>query len=280
MFDDGDLVIKMKYSRFLHLKEIPDVFVKRHFLPPGNSVQRTYSLTTPSLNQQKPEKEIGETISILNTKYSSDDWTNLTPKIQSLVGRNLHRQEYHPLCLIKQRIVDFIYKKFPSRTKSPLFTVLDNISPVVTVEQNFDSLLVPKDHPSRKKSDCYYINKSLLLRAHTSAHQAELIRSGLNNFLVAGDVYRRDEIDKTHYPVFHQVEGVQLCGLHDVFTDENTASQLRLFEKNFTERTDEKQECHTIDGVMVMQKRLKDCLIELVRHIFGQSMFHCRSALW
>ena len=35
---------------------------------------------------------------------------------------------------------------------------------------------------------------------------------GLDNFLVVGDVYRRDEIDSTHYPVFHQIEGVRLVG--------------------------------------------------------------------
>lgn len=49
-----------------------------------------------------------------------------------------------------------------------------------------------------------------MLRAHTSAHQRDLVRSGLDAFLLAGDVYRRDEIDASHYPVFHQMEGVRL----------------------------------------------------------------------
>lgn len=55
-----------------------------------------------------------------------------------------------------------------------------------------------------------------MLRAHTSAHQRELVRSGLDAFLVAGDVYRRDEIDASHYPVFHQMEGVRLFSAHQV----------------------------------------------------------------
>lgn len=55
-----------------------------------------------------------------------------------------------------------------------------------------------------------------MLRAHTSAHQRELVRSGLDAFLVAGDVYRRDEIDASHYPVFHQMEGVRLFSNHQV----------------------------------------------------------------
>merc|ERR1712025_498037 len=49
-----------------------------------------------------------------------------------------------------------------------------------------------------------------MLRAHTSAHQSDLIKMGLDNFLVVGDVYRRDTIDATHYPVFHQMEGVRI----------------------------------------------------------------------
>ena len=49
-----------------------------------------------------------------------------------------------------------------------------------------------------------------------SAHQADLIKMGLDNFLVVGDVYRRDEIDSTHYPVFHQIEGVRLVNENDL----------------------------------------------------------------
>lgn len=89
---------------------------------------------------------------------------------------------------------------------SPVFSVYDRLSPVVSVAQNFDSLLIPAGHPSRARSDCYYINKNTLLRAHTTAHQCDLIKAGLDNFIVIGEVYRRDEIDSTHYPVFHQVE--------------------------------------------------------------------------
>lgn len=104
-----------------------------------------------------------------------------------------------------------------------------------------DSLLIPPDHPSRKQGDNYYLNRwvtslvarsafgdttvaqktnyvrKTMLRAHTSAHQRELVRSGLDAFLVAGDVYRRDEIDTSHYPVFHQMEGVRLFSNHEVW---------------------------------------------------------------
>ena len=71
--------------------------------------------------------------------------------------------------------------------------------------QNFDDLLIPSDHVSRSYNDTYYVNSETVLRCHTSAHQAQMLREGHTHFLVTGDVYRRDAIDATHYPVFHQV---------------------------------------------------------------------------
>jgi len=71
--------------------------------------------------------------------------------------------------------------------------------------QNFDDVLVLADHVSRSYNDTYYVDSENVLRCHTSAHQAELLRVGNSHFLVTGDVYRRDSIDSTHYPVFHQV---------------------------------------------------------------------------
>lgn len=76
---------------------------------------------------------------------------------------------------------------------------------VVSYLQNFDEVLVPADHVSRSYNDTYYVDSQTVLRCHTSAHQAELLRNGHTHFLVTGDVYRRDSIDATHYPVFHQV---------------------------------------------------------------------------
>jgi phenylalanyl-tRNA synthetase alpha chain len=157
-----------------------------------------------------------ESVEVCGQKFKRDQWTNVSPKILSHVGRNLHLQEKHPLGLLKNRIVDHFYSQYISRTGNPVFSVFDRFSPVVTVEQNFDSLLIPKDHPSRVKADCYYVDEGHLLRAHTTAHQAELLRSGLDSFLMVGDVYRRDSIDSSHYPVFHQLDAVRLYAKHDV----------------------------------------------------------------
>ena len=150
--------------------------------------------------------------------YPRDGMTNITPNILSKVGRNLHHCKNHPLSILRGKIQEHVYADYRTRWGGPMFTMVDHLSPVVTVEQNFDSLLVPKDHVSRAKNDNYYINSEYLLRAHTSAHQRDLIKTGLDAFLVTGDVYRRDEIDMCHYPVFHQMEGVRLFSQHELFS--------------------------------------------------------------
>ena len=156
------------------------------------------------------------TITVQNKEYKTDNWTNITAKIQSNMDRKLHNQENHPINLIKRKIQSFFYSKYVNRVGNPLYTVVDNLDPVVTTYQNFDSLLVSKDHVSRAPKESYYINENYMLRAHTSAHQEELMKMGFNKFLVVGDVYRRDTIDKTHYPIFHQMEGVCLYTREEV----------------------------------------------------------------
>ena len=208
------------------------------------------------------------TVQIKDKVFQRDHMTNVTPKILSHLDRNLHLQKQHPLCLTKQNIVNYMYAKYShhrgtSHRGLPVFSVHDQISPVVTLEQNFDNLLVPKDHVSRKKSDSYYVDSGHMLRAHTSAHQSDLIKMGLDNFLVVGDVYRRDEIDATHYPVFHQVEGVRLI-------DQQMAPGVQLFESG--DREPGKQGVHTLDAARLVEADLKECLLGLAKHLFGDKI--------
>ena len=159
-----------------------------------------------------------EHVQLFDKVYSRDGMTNVTTNILSKIGRKLHLCKNHPISILREKIQEHVYADYRTRWGGPMFTMVDYLSPVVTVEQNFDSLLVPKDHVSRARNDNYYINSEYLLRAHTSAHQRDLIKTGLDAFLVTGDVYRRDEIDMCHYPVFHQMEGVRLFSQHELFS--------------------------------------------------------------
>lgn len=130
--------------------------------------------------------------------------------IYSKIGLQLHRRDNHPLGILKNTIYDYFDKSFPSQ-----FVKFDDLCPLVSTKQNFDDVLVPADHVSRSYNDTYYVDAQTVLRCHTSAHQAELLREGHTHFLVIGDVYRRDSIDSTHYPVFHQMEGFRVFSPDD-----------------------------------------------------------------
>lgn len=216
-----------------------------------------------------------EHVVVLGKRYKKDDYTNVTEKVLSYLGRNLYIQEFHPLSLVRQRIIHYFYKQFVNTRGNPEFSVYENLSPVVSVEQNFDSLLIPENHPSRLKTDCYYINREYLLRAHTTAHQSELIKSGLNNFLIIGDVYRRDEIDKTHYPVFHQIDAVRLKTKEQLFLKDDALNIFEESNNTFSTGKEKKQACHTLEAVKLMEHELKTTLVGLAQQLFGKNI-KCR----
>ena len=127
---------------------------------------------------------------------------NITQNIKSKIGKNLHNKKYHPIQIIKQKIYDYF---------GETFIKFDDLNPIVSIVDNFDKLLISDTHPSRKETDTYYVSNTEVLRTHTSAHQNILLSNGHKKFLVTGDVYRKDTIDSTHYPIFHQMEGVKIC---------------------------------------------------------------------
>lgn len=224
-------------------------------------------------NGIKPEFK--ETVTVNNNNYKIDDYTNVTASILSHLGRNLHVKRHNPLSLVRERVVNYFYKRFVNTRCNPIFSVYDNLLPVVSCEQNFDSLLIPEDHVSRSKSDCYYLNRNYLLRSHMTAYQSELIRTGLNNFLIVGDVYRRDEIDRSHYPVFHQIDAVRLLTRDQLFHNEDQS--LQLFDDsghgNIGIVNQSKQSCHTLEAVKLMEHELKSTLVGLTKDLFGDVQY-------
>ena len=81
---------------------------------------------------------------------------------------------------------------------------------VETVFNNFDALNAPKDHPSRDKSDTFYITGNTLLRTQTSPVQVRtlLVQEPPIKVISPGRCFRTDTPDATHSPMFHQVEGL------------------------------------------------------------------------
>ena len=75
---------------------------------------------------------------------------------------------------------------------------------------NFELLNIPKNHPARDAQDTFYIDENIVLRTHTSPVQARIMttRKPPIRIICPGRVYRADEADATHSPVFHQMEGL------------------------------------------------------------------------
>ena len=73
---------------------------------------------------------------------------------------------------------------------------------------NFEALNIPPDHPARDMQDTFYLGGEYLLRTHTSPVQIRCLESKKPPVRIVspGRVYRRDAVDATHSPVFHQVE--------------------------------------------------------------------------
>jgi phenylalanyl-tRNA synthetase alpha chain len=67
-----------------------------------------------------------------------------------------------------------------------MYKQFDDMFPIVTCQANFDEILIPADHVSRSANDTYYVSSEQVLRCHTSAHQAELLRTKQPGFLVTG----------------------------------------------------------------------------------------------
>ena len=75
---------------------------------------------------------------------------------------------------------------------------------------NFEALNIPKNHPARDEQDTFYINDSIVLRTQTSPVQVRVMEEGKLpiRMIAPGRVFRSDEVDATHSPSFHQIEGL------------------------------------------------------------------------
>ncbi|CAG2169496.1 unnamed protein product [Oppiella nova] len=201
-----------------------------------------------------------ESVHILDNNYAVDDWTNITPKVVSLIGRNLYLKKGNPLYLLSEAIRHY-FKDYD------FFVFAD---PVVDLKSNFDSLLIPKDHVSRQKSDTYYVNKDYVLRSHTSAHQNHCLHKKSTAFVCIADVYRRDEIDRRHHSVFHQCEAFRLY--------HNNSPQLisrginHVFESHKLVRTDSKQENHCQEVVDIIESEMKTTIEAFVRNLLWEDI--------
>ena len=119
----------------------------------------------------------------------------------TLPGKRIRIGKKHPLSIV----LDEIKEAFISLG----YSIVDG--PEVEYDYyNFEALNIPKNHPARDSQDTFYFSPEMLLRSQTSGVQVRTMekRKPPIKMIAPGRVYRIDEIDATHSPMFHQIEGL------------------------------------------------------------------------
>jgi phenylalanyl-tRNA synthetase alpha chain len=122
----------------------------------------------------------------------------------TLPGLVRRRGRAHPLTQIRERIEDIFVAMGYAVEDGP---------EVDTVFYNFDALNIPPNHPARDLTDTFYIDDELALRSQTSNVQIHAMQRHKPplRIIAPGRVFRRDEPDATHNPMFFQVEGLNVA---------------------------------------------------------------------
>ncbi len=136
-------------------------------------------------------------------------------------------------------------------TKLPILKEFDQITipEIVPARESFDLFDFPANHPARSKSDTYYVDNEYILRTHTTVMwyyyfnlpeiKKKLKEEKKLGVLSYGKVYRKDEIDRNHMNIFHQVDGLYICPNKDK---------------------------------VITQKDLQDVLVEIAQSVFGKEI--------
>ena len=136
----------------------------------------------------------------------------------TMPAKELKPGKLHPLNTVLDDMINIF--------QSMGFDVVDGPE-VETDHYNFECLNVLADHPARDMQDTFYLAENLLLRTQTSAAQIRTMetRKPPIRVICPGRVFRADEVDATHSPVFHQIEGlvvdkgVTMCDLKGVLEE-------------------------------------------------------------
>ena len=107
----------------------------------------------------------------------------------------------HPMSLVLEKLFDIFTGMGFEAVEGP---------EVEYDRYNFELMNIPQNHPARDAQDTFYVDDNIVLRTHTSPVQARIMttRKPPIRIVSFGRVYRADEADATHSPVFHQLEGL------------------------------------------------------------------------
>ncbi len=148
--------------------------------------------------------ELEEAISSMKVKLTEEVNKAKMSKEKIDITMSTHKEKLghrHPLLATIEELEDLFISMGFSVVVGP---------EIETVENNFDALNSPENHPSRDLSDTFYITEDILLRTHTSPVQIRAMKEmgAPLRIVSAGRTFRFDDVDDTHSPMFHQLEGL------------------------------------------------------------------------
>ena len=297
--------IGVKHPMYQVLDEIKDIFVGMGFeiLEDREVELAEYNFTKLNVEEGHPAREWSDTFYftedssiLLRTQTSPMQIHAMETRAKELAAKALEMK-------LKAEAVDVTIpgKAVKIGKKHPMYQVLDEIKDIFvgmgfeiledreveTADYNFTKLNCLEGHPAREWTDTFYFTEdsSILLRTQTSPMQIHAMetRSLPIRILAPGRVYRKDEVDATHSPMFHQIEGmvidkgVTMADLKGTLNTlvkklygENTVTRFRPHHFPFTEPSCEMDvQCHKCGG-----KGCPTCKGEGWIEILGAGMIH------
>ena len=180
---------------------VPGLFAGVKGLPPGERAGYGARANAAKREIESEIARLGEEV----LRAESEARERAAAVDVTLPGRRPRTGAYHPLTIVRRRIEEIFLRMGYSVADGP---ELENDF------HNFAALNFPEDHPARDTQDTFFVDlpakSPLLLRTHTSPVQIrEMKKRGAPlRMVMPGRVYRKDEVDATHSPIFHQVEAL------------------------------------------------------------------------
>ncbi|MBF8437607.1 phenylalanine--tRNA ligase subunit alpha [Halanaerobiaceae bacterium Z-7014] len=202
---------KKEYSQANDLDALEDLRIK--YLGKKGEVQKLFNKMgsipaekrpvlgkEANILKQKIEAELNEKKEKFEAEAKAKKLAEETIDV-TLPGKTINQGARHPLSVVTEELEDIFIGLGFEIAEGP---------ELEDEYHNFEALNIPENHPARDLQDTLYFNDSFLLRTHTSPVQVRTMENTEPpiRIIAPGRVYRADELDASHSPVFHQLEGL------------------------------------------------------------------------
>ncbi len=195
--NDLDALEELRIKYLGKKGEVQNLFNKMGSIP---AEKRPVLGKEANILKQKIEAELNEKKEKFEAEAKAKKLAEETIDV-TLPGRTIKQGARHPLSVVTEELEDIFIGLGFEIAEGP---------ELEDEYHNFEALNIPENHPARDLQDTLYFNDSFLLRTHTSPVQVRTMENTEPpiRIIAPGRVYRADELDASHSPVFHQLEGL------------------------------------------------------------------------